>query len=243
MWKTLGGRCIYQGPGGAKVYQNFLYRWLTFESKAIQTLINPRKPAKPGLEYIRHLTLATRLRPADACLLGLGGAGVAHYLNGLLETLELHAVEYNPEVIDIANSYFMATRLNHLKIIEQDASLFVKQSATRYQHLMIDLFDAHSFPDHCNTDSFFLDCRQLLLPDGILAVNLANPQEQWPVFTHIRKVFDQRTVVLPVKKSSNMIVLAVNHDSLTPLLEMIKNSQCLKNLAWNTQWGCICWLV
>ena len=239
MWKTLGGRCIYQAPNGAKVHQNYIYRWLTLNSDALQTLINRRSPQNPELGYIHQMAFAVRERPADCCLLGLGGAGVAHALMPYLKNSTLLVVENNPEVISIATDYFMSDRLKNLSIIKQDANLFVQQCNTRYQHLMVDLYESHAFPAHCSTPDFFLGCRNLLLHDGILALNLTNLQEQWSLFRQVREIFCQRTVSLPVKGSANMIVLACNSSSVAPLLDLLTKSQRLKELKWDARWGCI----
>ena len=80
MWKTFAGRCIYASPNGAKVYQNLRYRWLTLGSDAIQTLLHRYQPQHFGLNYVNQLTFAAKHTPGDSCLLGLGGAGVAHAL-------------------------------------------------------------------------------------------------------------------------------------------------------------------
>lgn len=239
MWKIKGGRCIYQSPNGAKIYQNLLYRWLTFDNRAIQTLINRRHPERSELSYIKQLTLAVRAKPVDCCLLGLGGAAVAHLLAPYLGASQLIAIEHDVEIIEIAKNYFMIDRLKNMMIIHQDANIFVQQCNVRYQHLMIDLFNAHSFPAHCNTYNFFSNCKRIVLANGILAVNLANLQEQWPVFQLIREIFNQQTVSLPVKGTANMVILAYNGESITPLINLIKKTTDLKKLSWDATWGCI----
>ena len=239
MWKTIAGRCVYQSQSGVKVHQNIFYRWLTLNSNAIQTLISRRYPERHELTYIHQLTFAVRAQPANCCLLGLGGAAVAHVLSPYLKNMQLTAVENNTEIIDIAAAYFMTKHLKHLTVIQEDANLFVKHHDTRYQHLMIDLYDAHSFPTHCNTEDFFENCRRMLLPNGTLALNIANLDEQWAVFNNIRKTFCQRTVSLPVKGAANMVVLAYNGPSVAPLLDLLKNSHGLKELSWDVRWGCV----
>ena len=104
---------------------------------------------------------------------------------------------------------------------------------------MIDLFNAHGFPEQCNNADFFGHCRDLLLPQGILAVNLANIAEQWPIFMQIRTHFQQCTICIPVKGTANMIVLGYKDTSIKPLLNMLDNHFNLKQLTWDPHWGCI----
>lgn len=239
MWKTLGGRCIYESPNGAKVYQNLLYRWLTLGSDAIQTLIHRYRPEYSRLEYIKPLTLAVREQPALCCLLGLGGAGVVHALAPYLDSTQIVVVENNPEVIDIAKTYFMTTQIEQLKIVQQDALEYVKTCSTRFEHLMIDLFDAQSFPPALNNYDFFKRCQRVLSKNGTLAINLANADEHWGVFSYIYDIFEQRTLCLPVKGCSNLIILAYNGGSNQSFLDRLISHAQLKEMYWDARWGCI----
>lgn len=239
IWETLGGQCIYEIPNHAKVYQNLRYRWLTLNSQAIQTLLNRKYPEKPGLKYAKHLSFAVQRLPAECCLLGLGGAGLAHALSPYLGDAPLLAIEHDKHIIAIAKRYFMTDRISNLIIQEDDAERFVTTTTKKYQHLMIDLFDAHSFPKHCHTESFFLNCQRLLLPEGILALNIANQNEQRPLFDHVRTLFQQRTVSCPVKGTSNVVVLASNSPSIQPLLTLLRSAPSLKCLIWDAEWGYI----
>ena len=235
-WKTLAGRCIYQSKSGFKVKENMIYRWLTFDSNAIQTLISRHHPSRPAMQYIQPMTIAARANPGQSCLLGLGGASVAHALMG---HSYLDTIESSLEVIEIASAFFMTSQITNLNVIHQDAFLFVQHTEYRYQHLMVDLFNAHSFPEHCNNAAFFEHCKRILLPSGILAVNLANISEQWPLFFHIRELFFQCTVSIPVKGTANMIVLAYKGDSIKPLLDILENKPYSKRIVWDAKWGCV----
>jgi len=239
MWKTLAGRCIYQSPDDSKVYQNAFYRWLTLGSDALQTLINRRHPQRPGLSYIKPMMLAVENQPGDSCLLGLGGAGVAHALSAIPGTSQIVAVESNQDVINTAKEYFMIDQVKNMSVIHQDANLFVQQSSTHYQHVLVDLFDAYSFPTHCNNYNFFYHCRRLLSPGGVLAINLANSHEQKPILHFLHGVFNRCTITIPVKGTANIVILAYNADSITPLLNKLQQNTPLKKLTWDATWGCI----
>jgi spermidine synthase len=239
MLKTIGGHCIYQTVSGIKVYQNILYRWLTMGSSALQTLIHRKHLERPGLRYIHHLKVAACEQPGDCCLLGLGGAGIAHALAPYMGASKLIAVENNVEIITIANDYFMSNCINNLLICHQDAGQFVQLSKESFQHVIVDLYGANEFPAHCNTPEFFANCRSLLRMGGILAVNIANGSEHWPILQCIQASFPLCTILLPVKGTANMVVLACNGLSVDPLLEILKKKKALKKLSWSAQWGCI----
>ena len=237
IWKTFAGRCIHRDTQHKiQVHQNLAYRWLTLGSDAIQSLISRRHPERHGLEYIQALTLAARINPGPSCLLGLGGAGVPHALSPYLKNHVLDAIENNLGVIEVCSRYFLTEQIKNLHSIHQDALVYVQNSTTRYQHLMIDLFNATSFPEHCNHAAFFGHCRRLLLPGGILAINLANHHEQRPVLMHIRAHFDQCTVAIPIKGTQNLVILASKSSSKKPLLNMLEK-QGLKHLIWDSHWG------
>lgn len=237
MWKTFAGQKIYQSTSGIRVFQNVLFRWLQFESKAIQTLINRYSPQQPGLSYIKTLILPVQLQPSSCCMLGLGGGGAAHALSPFIKPDKLLVVEYNKEVIDIASRFFLIDKLDNLIIKQQDASLFVQEYQYQFHHLLVDLFDANVFPSHCNNEAFFANCKRLLKSEGILAVNLANRHEQWPIFQLIQQQFPYATLALPIVDSPNMIVLAQNSYSITPFLDLLKKNKTLKRLSWNEKWG------
>lgn len=239
IWKATQGRCIHHSDNGIQVYQNFFYRWLTFNNDDIQTLINRHRPHIPALTYIDPLSFGIRLNPMDCCLLGLGGGAVPHAMNPYLKEHRMFAVENNAEIIDIAKKYFMIDRIKSLNILHQDAYDFVTYCDQRFGYLMIDLFNANSFPEHCNTQSFFLHCQRVLLPEGILAINLPNLREQWSIYQHISAIFNQCTVLLPTLRSTNTLLFACNGTTTTPLLELLKRNRRLKRLSWEPHWGYI----
>ena len=239
MLKITGGRCIHETENGIKVYQNPFYRWLTFGSPAIQTLINRRHLERPGLSYIHYLKIAICAKPGDGCLLGLGGAGIAHAVAPYIGDSPLLAVEHDAHVIKVADNFFMSNQLKNLTVLHQDAEKFVRETKTSFQHLIVDLYGADAFPNHCNTPAFFDSCRGLLDAEGVLAVNIANSSEHKPILEHIKSGFSSHTVLLPVKGTNNLIILACKGPTINLLLDLIIKNNRLKKLTWDAQWGCV----
>lgn len=238
-WKTLAGRCIYNSPT-VKVLQNPIFRWLEFDSNFVQTIINRRYPHKAGASYIKPFILPLQLAPGSCCMLGLGGAGVAHALSPFLANHPLTIVEKNSEVITLSQQFFRLSELKNINLIHQDANLFVQEDQNQYQHLLIDLFTESSFPTSCKSELFFLHCKRLLKPNGILAINLANVAEQWQIGQMIRTLFINSTLVIPSNKLANMIIYAVNNQSILPLINTLQKSRKIKRVNWDPHWG---WLA
>ncbi|CDZ79085.1 spermidine synthase [Legionella massiliensis] len=236
IWKTFAGRCIYQSTEGTRVLQNPLFRWLQFNSKALQTVLCRFAPHRPQLNYLRYLIQSVQQKPQNCCMLGLGGGGAAHALSPIIAD-RLVIVEYSAEVIDLAKRFFMVDKLKNIDIIHDEASNYLNNCRRKFDHLLIDLYTAHSFPEQCANPDFFARSKELLAPDGILAVNLANSREHLSIFQLIQEQFLRSTVVLPVPDSANIIVFARNSETINPFLDVLKKSRKLKQLTWSSQWG------
>lgn len=233
MWKTKLGRCIYTSPSGYKVYQNLFYRWLCLGSSALQTVISRRNPQKPVLNYLSALTLMVRHYPNNACLFGLGGAGIALMLSHA--DFPLVAVDNSEEVIDIAKRFFMTDELKNLTVVHANAIDYVTNTHITYPHLIIDLYNANYFPPECTNDLFFSSCQRMVTEDGFFTINLANLKEQWTIFQLVKKYFSH-TLVIPIRKSANMVIIASKCTSKELFFRKIKESGELKRIIWVDGW-------
>lgn len=237
MWKTKIGRCIYTSPSGYKVYQNYWYRWLTFGGTEYQTLLNRKKPYRPELSYLLPLSMMARDLKGSCCILGLGGGALLHLLNHYQLKKEMTVIESCQEVIDIAKLYFQVAEIHNLRIIHQDAIAYLKESTDLFDHLIIDIYGAASFPEHCLNSEFFTLCQKHLSEEGILAINIANAKEHRPIFDLINELFKYNTVIIPAKTSSNMIIIASNSFDKDVFIEKIRHSKEIKQLRWVNSWG------
>jgi spermidine synthase len=235
-WKTKFGKCIYVSPSGYKVYQNFFYRWLTLGSSALQTVINRHNPQKPVLYYIPVLTLMARKFPGTCCVLGLGGASVPQLLISENTDQNIVVIDNSEEVIQIAKQFFMVDSIPGLTLIQQNANDYLRECTNQYKHLIIDLYDANHFPAECNNEEFFIHAKNRVTHDGFLAINLANYKEQWPVYQFIKKHF-KNILVIPVKKSANMVIIASADENHGHFMNQIESSHQFKRIVWMDSWG------
>ena len=234
-WKTFNQQLIYESKNNLYVYENQVYRWLTLNSNMIQTLINKYQPHKPSLTYIKAITLGIKNIPAPSCLLGLGGGGLAHFIDNL--NVKLTTVEISDEIINLSRKYFMINKLKNLDIIHQDANLFVKNHFQQYQHLIIDIYNATTFPSACMNYEFFENCKLMLKKNGMLAINIVGVNEYLEVSQLLKTVFNNKIVSIPIKNTANFIIYAMNGNDINPLLTLLKNSQEIKSLSWNQEFG------
>jgi spermidine synthase len=237
--KTFFKRCIYQSKSGIKIYQNPLYRWMTFSTKPIQTLINRYNPTKPQLTYYPPLALAAYTQPGNSCLLGLGGGGMVHMLSNTLNGYTFDVVELSEEVVSLSKQYFGLDTLQGFNLHQQDAVEFISQTKTSYQTIMIDLFDDNALPEQCTTDSFFLDCYNKLKADGVLSINIANGKQQWDVLMKLKPLFEQGLISIPIDGSANIVMIASKTKTVEPLLDMIYATQTIQSQSWDPDWGYI----
>ncbi|WP_115704882.1 spermidine synthase [Legionella sainthelensi] len=232
MWQTKMGTCIYTSPSGYKVYQNLFYRWLTLGSDALQTVINRHSPHKPILYYLPALTLMARNYPGTICLLGLGGAGIPL----MLHDKPLVAVDNSEEVIEIAKQFFIADHLKHLTIVHENAMDYVENCKTTFSHLIVDLYNADHFPSECAHEAFFSSCKKIITENGFFAINLANLNEQYPLFQLLKKQF-KNTLIIPIKNSANMVIYAVKSDNMESFINKMEQTAAFKRVIWVESWG------
>ncbi len=236
-WKTSLGKCIYNFNDELKIYDNYLYRWLTFSSPYIQTLICKFKLHSPELQYIKPLTIAARYKKNNTCLLGLGGGGLAHYLNKL--DIELTIIEKNQIVIDTAHKYFELKQLNNLQIINTDAYKFTKDCQNQYSHLLIDIYDAYNFPHQCLNLDFFVNCKSILKQNGVLAINVCNNQELQLIYNYLSLIFPAKIIRIPIDGFTNNILLASENYSINNIIKIYAKHSEIKRLEWDKEFGYI----
>ncbi|MBN9229975.1 MAG: methyltransferase domain-containing protein [Legionella sp.] len=236
MNKTRWGRCIYESASGYQVYQNWLYRWLKFNSTAIQTLQYRRNPWKPGLHYLPMLTLTMRYFPGDGTLLGLGGGGIPWLLSKAAPQKNITAIEISAEVIKIAQTYFGTSELKNLTVIEANAADFVQEHPEQCSHILVDLYNAHHFPPECCTEVFFQNCSRLISSRGVLTVNLANISEQKPILELIKN-YCRQVLLIPIKRSVNLVLIAGNFANHELFYNQLLQTKEIKKISWVQDWG------
>jgi spermidine synthase len=158
--------------------------------------------------------LALSPQSSRILLLGLGGGAMVHYLLHYQPAARIDVVERSTMVIEAATTYFRLPTSLRLRIMQEDAQLFVTGTGLpRYDLVFIDLFGPDSMMDGLADPLFHRRLRNHLLPGALVASNLWSGNAA--LFRQAKEAadaaFDGHVLELPVQKRANMVLLC-GHD-------------------------------
>ena len=149
----------------------------------IESRVDRALPASLDLDYTRTMMAGFLLqpRPSRLLMLGLGGGGMSNYLNGRLPGLEIDAVDIDPEVVRLAQTYFDVPKDDpRYRCHVDDARLFVERSTQQWDMIMLDAFRGVFVPFHLKTVEFYQAVLARLSPQGVVVANLHNATRMYP---------------------------------------------------------------
>jgi spermidine synthase len=124
---------------------------------------------RKGLHYIGF----ERIRKFETILvLGVAGGSVIKTLVDEIKFKgKITGVELDPNVIEIANTYFGLNQIRNLKIINDDAFEFVLKTKEKYDLIIIDIFQDTKMPNFLFEDFFINRINFLLNVNGFILFN------------------------------------------------------------------------
>lgn len=171
-------------------------------------------------------------RPWRALMLGGGGFAWPKHVLTERTDVQLDVVEADPQIVGIARESFYLDKLEallarqgregDLRIIVDDAAVFLSQTDARYDAIINDVFQAACTPEQTATDAFFDHVARTLHPQGVYAqnviVNLAreSPYQLFALMTMLGERFAHVCTIDATDdrfgSADNCIVLATNAD-------------------------------
>lgn len=195
-------------------------RALHFAKDEVQSRMDVRDPHALALAYTRMMMGFLLFVPAPATIgmIGLGGGSLVKFCHRHLPHTRLTVVEINPHVIALRETFCVPRDDARLEVCEADGAVFVRETARRFDVLLVDAYDETGLPEPLATQRFFDDCRAALTREGMLVVNLhaAHPHHAVHV-DRIRRSFDDAVIVVDDTARDNRIVFA---DSERPPREL-----------------------
>jgi spermidine synthase len=190
-------------------------RYLHFGSVWVQGAMRIARPFALELEYQQQMMAPALLlpRPAHIVQLGLGAGALARFCWRAYPRATIRVVEISEQVIAAAGRWFRLPRDDRLMVLRGDAREALADprrrafGGNRADWLQVDLYDAGARGPVCDDEDFYADCRRLLAPAGVAAINLFGRGFE-SSRRRIDAAFGGRTCVLPESDAGNRVVLA-----------------------------------
>jgi len=133
-----------------------------------------------AVAYTHFYRLAEYFKPEMKRMLVLGGGGFSFpkYALEHYPELQIDVVELDPGIINLARKHFGLSEDPRLRIIEEDARIFLQKTTNRYDVILCDVFTSHySIPFHLVTVEAIQRLRDTLTPAGMVLVNVLASQK------------------------------------------------------------------
>jgi spermidine synthase len=217
-------------------------RYMYFD-RTLQSAMNLKDPTALRLIYSRYTSLGFTFRP-DAkrlLLIGLGGGSIPKKLQKEFPSLEIDAVEIDPEVIQIAKSHFNVRESKNLRLHAQDGRLFLTRTQNQYDIILLDAYYTDAMPFHLATKEFFQLAQKKLTPNGIIVANLISAvtgpsgriarafvKTQRGVFPQTYVFAARRPDNVSIDTVQNVIIIATRDKQRLDIREIVKRASALE---------------
>ncbi|MCS5715449.1 fused MFS/spermidine synthase [Herbiconiux sp. CPCC 205716] len=203
-----------------------------------QSHVDLGDPASLFHDYVRRIgAVVDRLRmpgePITAVHLGAGALTLPRYVQATRPDSEQHVIELAEGLVPFVTEVLPLPRGTRLAVHPGDAArvLHGSERVTRAADLVIaDLYQGTSTPPHLRTPGFYRAASELLAPEGVLVVNVADDdgapalrahlEALAPVFPHL--VLSGPTSVVTEARAGNGVVLASASPALLEWLPALR---------------------
>lgn len=206
-------------------------RYLHFSPGWVQGAMRIARPWTLELEYTREMMAALLLHaepdwPGSVLLVGLGAASLTKFLYRHRPGAKLTVAEIEPAVVAAARQYFrLPDESSRLNIEIVDAAEWVAKSKTRYDLILVDGYDERGRVGDLDSLPFYLNCKNRLGREGLLAVNLLSRRKGFAAnVERLQLAFDGRAVAFPACESGNVIAFAAGGDPVVSSLAEMKQT-------------------
>ena len=192
-------------------------RSLHFSEKEIQSRMSTLNPDALDLEYTRMMMgfLLFSPTPAHIGMVGLGGGSLAKFCYRYLPSTTIVVAEIDPDVIAMRDQFLIPPDDHRFTVIEADGAEYLRQRHGRYDVLLIDGYDVSGIPEPLCSASFYQNCYEVLMANGLLVANFHVNSPDYPVYLdRIRQSFGVAVMEVVDDDMTNSVVFACKGDLL-----------------------------
>ncbi|MFB5632531.1 MAG: spermidine synthase [Nitrosopumilus sp.] len=136
--------------------------------------MNMRDPLDLVIDYTEYFHLGMMFNPGAKDILFVGGGGFSGPKNflALYPDTKIDVIEIDPDVIDVAKTYFNLEANPRLQIFNDDARKHLSMFDKKYDVIILDAYATNYVPYHLMTHEFFQLLEKRLEPNGVIVSNL-----------------------------------------------------------------------
>jgi len=156
-----------------EVIDTQIYRSLVLDG-LVHSKMSKDNPDDLVIRYTKYFHLGMLAKPDAQDVLFVGGGGFSGPKNFLKSYpgINVDVVEIDPNVIEAAKEYFNVEPNPQLRIINEDARVFLSNSEKQYDVIILDAYAKDFVPFHLLTKEYFLLLDEHLKPNGIIISNI-----------------------------------------------------------------------
>ncbi len=162
---------IFIEKSGDQLYMAFGYR----RNRYIESVLDLKDPDGLAVTYTRYMGAAMMYPPngvKNIALVGLGGGRTISYLVKSMPDVSAEVAELDGQVIRLARTYFRIEEGDRLKVYERDGRVFLNQTKSEYDVILVDAYRGPFVPFHLTTVEFYQTAKKHLRPGGVVAQNV-----------------------------------------------------------------------
>ena len=161
---------------------------------------------------IKNIGKETISKYQTALILGVAGGSVIKLLqNEFGFTGKITGIELDKEIIEIANKYFNLHKIKNFELINEDASIYVRNIKRQFDFIVVDIFQDNIMPDFLFTEQFVSDLKRIVANKGTILFNsiatLSNEFERNLAFAKLLKQNFQNVTKLSKVEGNNELFI------------------------------------
>ena len=223
-------------PVTPRIHDDGDSRCLRFNDGVLQSAMQRSDPAALVLAYTRAMMgfLLFRPEPQQVLIIGLGGGSLSKFCHHALPDARITSVEIDPAVIALREEFGIPADSERFRVLQADGSDYLQRDDVAADVILLDGYDANGLPESLSSMDFYFHCRNVLAPDGVLAVNLWGGEPNRAVYLdRLRTVFDDRVWWCQPPDSSSLVVFATNDATPAPPWSHIQAAARTLDTRWN----------
>lgn len=148
--------------------------------------------------------------PADVLFVGLGAGSMPRYFNRYYPDVSVDIVEIDPDIFEVAKTYFHFKETPTMKVHIADGRIYIKRTKKKYDMIFLDAYQNDYIPFHLTTKEFLKEIKRCLKKGGVVISNITSPFKN-KFFDSMIETYNEvypHLYIFKGRKSNNYIFIA-----------------------------------